>query len=587
MSAQKKTFALDLGMQTVALAEFETLPGGGLALLNFRDFELMVDPAADITRNEQIKVAIEDLRTQIHLGKNSTGHYCLPSQAVFTRFVRLPGQSPEDIKAVIGFEAQQNVPFPIDEVVWDYQILGAEREGNWDVVLVAIKSDQLGDLYDATAAGGLRAESIDLAPMALYNAYRYNYSDYPGTTLLIDMGARTTNLIFIDGDKVFSRTIPIGGNTISVNVGKEMALDVTAAETLKKEKGYVALGGAYADADDPTVGKISKLSRTSMTRLHAEIARSISFYRANQGGSQPVRALLAGGGMSMGYMLEFFAEKLQMPVEFFNPLRNVTVANGQLAEQLEGKVHTLGELVGSGLRALGGSPVEINLRPAKVKREQEVSRRQPALVAAIICVAAGLLALFLYFQSVTEKLEQVTQGVQSDVNRLQGLAGQITQARQEKESLEALAAPFLLAAEERVLWVNIVDALADNLPRRFLWVTQMTPISGGNPLVPGAAPTTGRATTRAGGGPTRPGASTEEASPSGPVIDAIRVDGLYLENPAMLAVVDEFVDNLAKSDLFVVDNEVRSAMVRTQPDGSTWAYSFSFTLPLKRPIALP
>jgi type IV pilus assembly protein PilM len=573
-------------MQTVALAEFEILPHGGVALLGYHDFELMVDPAADITRNEQIKVAVADLRERARLGRNAAGHYCLPSQAVFTRFVRLPGSSPEDIKAVIAFEAQQNVPFPIDDVVWDYQILGSDRDGTWDVVLVAIKSDQLGEIYDATVAGGVRADTVDLAPMALYNAYRYNYSDLSGTALLIDMGARTTNLIFIDGDKVFSRTIPIGGNTISVNVAKELALDVTAAETLKKEKGYVALGGVYADADDPTVAKISKLSRTTMTRLHAEIARSISFYRSNQGGSQPVRAFLAGGGMSMGYMLEFFAEKLQMPVEFFNPLRNITVANEPLAASLEGKIHKLGGVVGSGLRGLGGCPVEINLRPPKVRLEQEVARRQPALIAAIFCLAAGLLALFLYLQTATQKLQTVTQEVAADVQRLQKLAGEITQATQEKQSLEALAAPFLLAAEERALWINIVDALADNLPRRYVWVTELTPLSGGTPLSPGAAPGAARPTGRQAGGPARPGSAAPEPA-TGPVIDAIRIEGLYLENPSMLAVVDEFVDNLAKSDLFVVDNQVRTDMTRTQPDGSAWAYSFSFTLPLQRPIALP
>ncbi len=107
---------------------------------------------------------------------------------------------------------------------------------------------------------------------------------------------------------------------------------------------------------------MSKLARTTLTRLHAEIARSISFYRANQGGTQPLRVLLAGGAVSMPYMLEFFGEKMQMPIEFFNPFRNVTIAPSVDASLLAAKAHAAGEVVGLALRQIGNCPIEINLR---------------------------------------------------------------------------------------------------------------------------------------------------------------------------------------------------------------------------------
>ncbi len=167
--------------------------------------------------------------------------------------------------------------------------------------------------------GGIKAGTIDVAPMALYNAFRYSYETQSGCSLLIDVGARTTNLIFIEGQRAFTRSIPIGGNSVSAAIAKEFHQDITVAERLKLEKGFVGLGGSYAEPEDPTEAKVSKIARNTLTRLHSEIARSISFYRQNQGGGQPVRAYLCGGTVSMPYTLEFFNEKLHMPVEFFNP----------------------------------------------------------------------------------------------------------------------------------------------------------------------------------------------------------------------------------------------------------------------------
>src|SRR5205823_132478 len=120
--------------------------------------------------------------------------------------------------------------------------------------------------------------------------------------------------------------------------------------------------------------------------LHSEITRSISFYRSQQGGSQPLRAFLCGGSVGMPYTREFFAEKLQMPIEFFNPLRNVSVAGSVSADEAGRHAHVLGELVGLSLRSVSECPMELNLRPASVERAQQIARRTPYFVLAGVCV---------------------------------------------------------------------------------------------------------------------------------------------------------------------------------------------------------
>src|SRR5207244_10476701 len=126
---------------------------------------------------------------------------------------------------------------------------------------------------------GLRAQVVGIASMGLYNAFCYNYTDLSGCSLLVDIGARTTNILFIESGRIFSRSLPIGGTAITAAIAREFGESFAAAEARRKRDGFVALGGA-AEPADPDVGRVSKIVRSTMTRLHAELIRSITHYRS-------------------------------------------------------------------------------------------------------------------------------------------------------------------------------------------------------------------------------------------------------------------------------------------------------------------
>ena len=574
MAKPHRIFALDLGMQTVSLAEFRMLPNGGLSLNAFKETELITDPSADATRPAQIKEAVRELRDALKVPLKHPVNFSLPAQSVFSRFVKLPGASPEDVGSIIAFEAQQNVPFPIDEVVWDYQIMGSQRDGAWDVALVAMKADQLTEVADAVTEGGLKPQIIDVAPMAVYNAFRFNYPETTGCSLVIDIGARTTNLIFLEGNRAFSRSIPVGGTSISAAVAKEFHQDITLAERLKVEKVSVSLGGAYAEPSDPTEARVAKVVRNTMTRLHAEIARSISFYRTSQGGSQPVRVLLCGGSVSLPYMVEFFSEKLQTPIEFFNPLRNVAVSDAAVADALASKAHTLGEVVGVALRSFPNCPLEINLRPESMVQDLDLARRKPFLILAAVCLLLSLAACWLYFSQAAKITDEVFEGVNKQASELEAVSKKIDAIVLEQKNLEVKVAPLLLASEDRSRWAEIIDELGSKLPQKFIWITEMQLTSGRGSS--SAEPP----------GPPRPG--QKAGSPS---ISALEIKGLYLDNPPNVKearIVDEFVENLKGSSVFALpDDKAKIITQRTTPTGESWAYGYTLVLPLRKPITLP
>src|ERR1041384_4820554 len=139
---------------------------------------------------------------------------------------------------------------------------------------------------------------VAVAPMALYNAVRYNVPDTDGCLMIVDIGARTTNLLFLEQSRVFSRSIPIAGNAITQSVAAEFNVSFLEAEQMKKMQGFVALGGAYEEPESETQARVSKIIRNVMTRLHAEIARSVNFYKSQQAGSAPTRLLLEIGRAS-------------------------------------------------------------------------------------------------------------------------------------------------------------------------------------------------------------------------------------------------------------------------------------------------
>ena len=570
MAAPTRILSLSLGNQTLGLAEFKTGQNGGLVLASHQTRELLADPAADSTRLAQAKLVLDEMVQGAGL-KNAKINYAVSAQSVFTRFVKLPSVGEEQVDQIVTFEAQQNVPYPIDEVVWDYQLVDSGDPAQVEVVIVAIKSDLLDDINAAVEDAHLQTSLVDVAPMALYNAYRYNYADVEGCSLIIDIGARTTNLIFIESHKVFSRSIPNGGAAITQAIARDFNEPFGASEERKKRDGFVSLGGAYAEPEDPDVARVSKMIRNSMTRLHAEIARSISFYRAQQGGAQPQRVYLCGGSVTLPYMREFFHEKFQLPVEFFNPLRNVTVGSGLNLEEIGRNAHRMGELVGLALRGTSNCPMELNLRPVSVVKRHQLAERRPYILLAGVCTLLALTGWWLYYDRAAAVTNQVSDRLSPTVDTLKSFEKRMNDARADIKAQQDTAAPLLTAVDERSYWVKIIEDINTRLPKDFVWITSF---DAKNPVAKAEA---GDANAPAGG-------KGKNSAPSGPVL---MLKGLWLFNERGPAVVDDFSNKLKESPLYDVVMDKDRGYVRSSENESEWAYEFAIPLVLKNSVTLP
>ncbi|MFL2478304.1 MAG: type IV pilus assembly protein PilM [Verrucomicrobiales bacterium] len=396
MADKKSIVTLDIGSQRVTMARF-SLSKGNLILQNYAYQYLVGDPAADSARIPQVSAAVKELASSLKLS-GSDVYYTISGHAVFTRFVTLPDLDGSDLDQLVEFEAQQNVPFPIEEVTWAYQQVSSSGEGEdkkVEVLLVAIKNDAIDEINEAVE-GSLVGRGVDVAPVALCNAFKFSYPEIEDAALLIDVGARTTDLIYIEGKRIYTRSVPVGGAAASSAIAKEFDMSFADAEERKMQDGFVSLGGAAADHEDPGIAAMSKVIRTTMTRLHSEIMRTTGNYR-QAGGGAPTIAYLCGGSAAMPYLREFLAEKLGFEVEYFNALSSVGVGPRVDAEEVGKDAHNLGELVGLALRDVSPDNVSIDLAPNDILARRDLDKKKPFLFAAAACWFILLIMGVLYY----------------------------------------------------------------------------------------------------------------------------------------------------------------------------------------------
>src|ERR1700685_3171725 len=285
MLNSKSFLAADFGAGSLKLAEFEQNEAGGLRLKQYGFKTLGLEGAQEATREATILKALQELLSEKHFGSKQV-NVCAPGFHVFSKFVKLPPVDTSKVTQIIQYEAQQNVPFPLAEVVWDYQILGSTATGELEVLLVAIKADIVEGLFRVTESAGLRLQLADVSPAALCNAFRYNYGDLDDCTMLLDIGAKTSNLLFFEQGKVFSRSINLGANAITQDFANESKLKFDDAEKIKIAEGFVSLGGAYEEPDNPYQAAISKIARQFMTKLHIQVNQTMQFYRGQRGAAE-------------------------------------------------------------------------------------------------------------------------------------------------------------------------------------------------------------------------------------------------------------------------------------------------------------
>ncbi len=560
--AKKPILTLDIGSHSLKLAEFMDVKGG-LEMTRYAVSDLGVDSQSDADRSQYIITTINDLIRESGC-KPGPVQVAISGHSVFSRFVKLPPVEPEKVYQIIQYEAQQNVPFPMNEVVWDYQLISGAT-GDVDVMLAAIKADIINELVDCVRFTGLVPDLVDMAPIALYNAVRYNYDNLPPCTLVVDIGARSTDLVFIEAGRIFSRSVPVAGNQITQAIMNEFSISFDDAEAMKKAHAYVAFGGAYEGPQSETVDKVSKSVRSMMTRLHQELNRSINFYRSQQGGQQPALLLLTGGSSVIPYTDTFLKEKLNIATDYFNPFNNVAVAEQIPAEQIGAHACEMGPLVGLALRQLHSCPIEINLLPPKAEEDKKFKRKLP-----IFAMAAGVLLLTLavwvaFYTRMANVGDRTSELIAKRVGELSRVENQLRGVESSVGEVEKKIATLTTLESRRSTWRSVLGAISTPLPPG-MWLTRVHPLT----TLPGENP---------------PATQNPQDATSGlsNQVAGIEIEGMAYQDKIKSEAIGQYRDQLRESPWFSDKTEI---IWQPPARGDSATLEFKILAVLKEPQVL-
>ena len=365
-----------------------------------------------------VGVALHTLHHQHKFSGNAS--FIIPGNQVLTKTIRIPHVEESKRAQIIAFEAQQNIPYPLHEVVWDSQVVGDDGVET-EVLFIACKSNTIEDFCGEVARAGFSVDTINAATILDYNAIQYAYPTLDEDVLLINIGARSTNLLFKNPDGFFVRNIQLGGNSLTQNIADSIGKPFAKADELKHK--FFSGDLDYSD-DDSGAKLLTSCSESFMRRMGQEITRSIVNYRRQKGGASPKRILLNGRGALLKGLTEQLSTSQKVDVEFFDPLQNVTLCGELDSNSISLRLET-SEIIGAAAQHMVADSAGVNLLPDEVQREMEFGSKKPYLVIAGICLALSPWPVFVGHKQLGNAYEKAAQATQAQVAPLQSRLSQI------------------------------------------------------------------------------------------------------------------------------------------------------------------
>ncbi len=429
------------------------LVGKSVALLDFRVIrysDLGGEPGA--RREGMLPQAIAALQ-QSGLGRD----HCIVSiapQMVFNRFINLPPVDKRRIPEIVLYEAKQQIPFNLNEVVWAYEpirkqfVLGEEIE----IGLFAAKREVIEAYLAELSALRRQIYGVQVSPLALFNFIRHEVA-LEKPTVVIDVGAQSTNLLILDGQRYWLRNLPIAGNTFTSMLEKRLNIPRPEAEKLK-----------YTVADSRHRRRLLEVLRPVMRDLVAEIQRSVGYYKSLSQAVKFEEILVTGEGYKLFGLDRFLAEQLQYQITPIHELKNIAYqGDPERAKDLQQTLPSLGVAIGLGLQGLQRANATINLLPENfiIQREIQSKRFSGLIAGALIWAIIG--CLYAHGKQTLRELASFEDLGQGTLTKVTSLDKDLKAAQ--GGAIAQRAAIFQEFGRRREHYARLVGAIAAVIPR--------------------------------------------------------------------------------------------------------------------------
>lgn len=337
----------------------------------------------DLDRDEVVRLSLGQFISQKDL-ENEHLVMSVPGHAAFARFAKLPPVDPKKVPDIVKFEAVQQIPFPIDQVEWDYQTFTMEDSPEIEVGIFAITRERVQQMLSLYSDVGLTPEALTLSPVAVYNAMAFDndLKKNKGPVIYLDIGTQATDVIIAEEGRVWIRTFPLGGTHFTEAIASAFKLNYSKAEKLKLE----ASSSKYAK-------QIMQAMRPVFSDLLQDLQRSIGYYQSLHNNEL---SMMVGVGSTFKIpgLRKFLGQQLQINVLRLDDYKRISVAGREAASFAEAAVN-MATAYGAALQGVGLAEISANLVPVKVLREQMWhSKTKWFAAAAAIAIAGSAVTLY-------------------------------------------------------------------------------------------------------------------------------------------------------------------------------------------------
>ena len=437
---------------------------------------------ADANPDELIRDALKTFLARNTLRGDKVA-ISLPGQAGLSRFIKLPPVEPKQLPALVGFEAKQQIPFDLEDVVWDYQQMpGCDTEDDDDddlpmeneVGLFAIKRDQLLRATQPLIDAEVELDFIQLAPIAIYNAIIFDQLPHEDDeeaeldrnewTCILSMGTDTSDLVLTNGFRVWQRSIPLGGNHFTKQVTSEMKLTFAKAELLKRNARDAAEAKAIFQAMRPT-----------FKDLVTEIQRSLGYFASLDREAKITKIVALGNAMKLPGLAQYIEKNTNFPVTRLDKFERLTGPDIEVPAFKE-NVLAFPVCYGLVLQGTGAAKLRTNLVPGEIITQRLIRRKKPwaTAIAASLLLAMAFNYFFNWRAWYDVHDERPVNGVtwrqaKQDAERLASQSSTFksrdTEQQTELDRLDELGEAAVGSADGRLLWLELLKAITDALPR--------------------------------------------------------------------------------------------------------------------------
>jgi len=394
-----RVLAVDCGASHVACGQFVREGNGRLQLERLSTEPLPSGESDDEEWTAGVGTALKALRQRERL--RGACILAVPGHLTFTRLIKVPRLLAHQRRKIIRFEARQSVPFALKEVVWS-QMKVAEDEGVQEVAITAARRPLLAALCAAVNDAGFHPFAIMPSWFVLRHGICHHQTESKVAPVL-SIGARSIHFVFYGASRFFMRTVALGGNAVTQRIAVELGLEHVRAESLKRQ---VMNESPVFPADAPESMAVQIAVEQFARQLCGEVSRTLAGFCPEGGAGRPARLYLTGGGSLIPGLPAMLAERLQLRVERWEPLRQGAFGADKTYKANE--FNALADLIGLAGCAASREQAGINLLPGAWRWESRCLRWWPRLAAAALLVVTGLLVPILHYRATVSENQRRT-----------------------------------------------------------------------------------------------------------------------------------------------------------------------------------